>query len=171
MRKLKILSKSVAFVFVLITFILLRLSYSDPDMSGRGWLIFPVSSMYLWIIPAVLAEKILNKADPGVRTDIIWTLVGAVLYISAGIWTIYLLESDNSKEKQRIETASGSFRTKIYNFQPDRHSLPLLLIFLNARASVTLAGLNSDQTRKCFQLVLTWVLPLVPLVPLVPLYH
>ena len=29
---------------------------------------FPVSWMFLGIIPAVMAEKILNKEDPGVRT-------------------------------------------------------------------------------------------------------
>ena len=45
-----------------------KLSIFYPEIrSDRGWLIFSVSSMYLWIIPAVLAEKILNKEDPGVR--------------------------------------------------------------------------------------------------------
>ena len=128
----------------------------------------------MFLFPLVLSSYFLVFPSNVIFQDIIWTLVGAVLYISAGIWTIYLLESDvnkhfffknitilyfqNSKEKQRIETASGSFRTKIYNFQPDRHSSPLFLIFLKARPSTSntdQAGLNTDQRLKCFQLVFT----------------
>merc|ERR1712126_377662 len=101
MRKLKILSKCIILASVLVTFILYRIGLNKLDdniFQSKGgctgffsscsqmirqdlvWIIFPCTSMYLWIIPSVLLEKIISKQDSAPRA--VQTLFGLWLDVS-----------------------------------------------------------------------------------------
>merc|ERR1711915_7806 len=127
MRKLKIVSKIILLISVLVTLLLFRIGFhiyenkyffpwnalipGSKNVAAAGqnncqaiwmnsdlfWITVSITTMYLLIIPSVILEKIFNASDPAPIADIIWTTVGSITYLVLGSMIVNLVRNIGSE--------------------------------------------------------------------------